>query len=120
MRFLSKRLVGVEAILEIYDCNISREIAYKPVEMNGGHRLLPSQGCGYTVASQQKVQGKSLAAGPIRVRLRAVCPLVVVGAGKPPKKWAKAKAATEYMSKAIDMWRGTKKYSQAQFGSIVY
>ncbi|EGF98445.1 uncharacterized protein MELLADRAFT_95687 [Melampsora larici-populina 98AG31] len=39
IRVLSERLVEVVPILENYECPICREIAYKPVKMNCGHRF---------------------------------------------------------------------------------
>ncbi|KAH9812218.1 hypothetical protein DFH28DRAFT_931066 [Melampsora americana] len=39
IKVLSERLVEVVPILENYECPICREIAYKPVKMNFGHRF---------------------------------------------------------------------------------
>lgn len=39
IKVLSERLVEVVPILEKYECPICREIAYKPVKMNCGHRF---------------------------------------------------------------------------------
>ncbi|KAH9822421.1 SPX domain-containing protein [Melampsora americana] len=39
IKVLSERLVEVVPILENYECPICREIAYKPVKMNCGHRF---------------------------------------------------------------------------------